>query len=98
MQIAGKSAVAPIEIIKSNRPLRSTHEINVDAPATMKITYDREVDARLEIRELQGRCLFNDPYLQHLITRFRYYQYRVALPEPHTCEPYIQPALTGQIA
>ncbi len=42
-----------------------------------------EVYARFNTGELQRRCFFHPPYLQHLATRFYYYQYRVALPEQH---------------
>lgn len=45
-----------------------------------------EVYARFEMGELQRRCCFRAPYLQHLATRFYYYQYRVALPSPHYSE------------
>ena len=45
-----------------------------------------EVYARYKTGELQRRCCFHPPYLQHLATRFYYYQYRTALPEQHFSE------------
>ena len=53
-----------------------------------------EADFRLENKELQRRCLFEYPYLQHLITRFWNFQGRVALPEQHLSERYIPPEQT----
>lgn len=49
---------------------------------------------RLESEELQRRCLFEHPYLQHLIARFWSFQGRVALPEQHFSEPYTPPEQT----
>ncbi len=33
------------------------------------------------------RCRLQPPYVQHLATRFYYFQYRVALPQDHESEP-----------
>lgn len=60
-------------------------ELVVDFKRYFAIPVD-ELYARLEIGELQRRSCFHPPYLQHLATRFYYYQYRVALPEPHSSE------------
>lgn len=45
-----------------------------------------EVYYRLEIKEAQRRCRLVSPYLEHLTSRFNYFQYRIALPEDHTSE------------
>jgi hypothetical protein len=42
-----------------------------------------EVYARLRLGEATRRCVLNSPYLEHLATRFCYYQFRVALPRDH---------------
>jgi hypothetical protein len=60
-------------------------ELIVDFKRYFAIPAD-EVYARFETGELQRRCCFYTPYLQHLATRFYYYQYRIALPEPHFSE------------
>ena len=60
-------------------------ELVVDFKRYFAIPVD-EVYARFEMCELQRRCCFRAPYLQHLATRFYYYQYRVALPSPHYSE------------
>ena len=80
-----------LDLLESGVP-----ELVVDFKRYFSLPVD-EVYARLEIRELKRRCLFNDPYLQHLISRFCYYQCRVALPEQHYSEPYIKPALTERL-
>ena len=61
-------------------------EMVVDFKRYFTIPID-EAYTRLSISEMQRRCYFNPPYLQELATRFYYYQYRVALPEPHFSEP-----------
>ena len=66
-------------------------ELVVDFKRYFSLPID-EVYSRLGSEELQRRCLFNHPYLQHLITRFWYFQCRVALPEQHFSESYIPPA------
>jgi len=43
-----------------------------------------EVYYRLEIGEAKRRCHLISPYLEHLTSRFNYFQYRIALPEDHT--------------
>lgn len=45
-----------------------------------------EVYKRLE-RSAQRRCRLTSPYLEHLSTRFCYYQFRVALPLEHQSLP-----------
>ena len=70
---------------------RGVPELVVDFKRYFCLPVD-EVYARLKIEELKRRCLFNDPYLQHLISRFCYFQSRVALPEQHFSEPYVKPA------
>ena len=60
-------------------------EMVVDFKRYFAIPVD-EVYARFNIGELQRRCCFHAPYLQHLATRFYYYQYRIALPEQHFSE------------
>jgi hypothetical protein len=42
--------------------------------------------------EARRRCVLNPPYLQHLCTRFFYFQSRVALPEEHFSEPAAGPS------
>ena len=60
-------------------------ELVVDFKRYFAISVE-EIYARSGIGELQRRSCFHPPYLQHLATRFYYYQYRVALPDPHTSE------------
>lgn len=43
-----------------------------------------EVYYRTEINEAKRRCRLISPYLEHLTSRFNYFQSRVALPEDHT--------------
>lgn len=43
-----------------------------------------EVYYRLEIGEAKRRCRLISPYLEHLTSRFNYFQSRIALPEDHT--------------
>ena len=45
-----------------------------------------EVYYRLEIGEAKRRCRLVSPYLEHLTSRFNYFQSRIALPEDHTSE------------
>jgi hypothetical protein len=46
-----------------------------------------EVYHRLRMAETKRRCRLISPYLEHLSTRFCYFQFRVALPEEHFSEP-----------
>ena len=43
-----------------------------------------EVYYRIEIGEAKRRCRLISPYLEHLTSRFNYFQSRIALPEDHT--------------
>ncbi len=43
-----------------------------------------EVYYRIEIGEAKRRCRLVSPYLEHLTSRFNYFQSRIALPEDHT--------------
>lgn len=70
-------------------------ELVVDFKRYFSLPAD-EVYARLEIEQLKRRCRLNGPYLQHLISRFFYYQYRIALPERHSSEPFIRQTKAGQ--
>lgn len=45
-----------------------------------------EVYYRLEIEEAKRRCRLISPYLEHLISRFNYFQSRIALPQDHMSE------------
>lgn len=46
------------------------------------------VDAYEQVAgDARRRCCLVSPYLQHLATRFYYFQYRVALPKDHESEP-----------
>lgn len=43
-----------------------------------------EIYYRIEIGEAKRRCRLVSPYLEHLTSRFNYFQSRIALPEDHT--------------
>jgi hypothetical protein len=43
-----------------------------------------EIYYRIEIGEVKRRCRLVSPYLEHLTSRFNYFQSRIALPEDHT--------------
>lgn len=45
-----------------------------------------EIYLRLKRAETQRRCCLLSPYLEHLSTRFAYYQFRVALPSDHVSD------------
>ncbi len=70
-------------------------ELNVLGEGLPELTLDfkryftiptEEVYYRLEIKEAQRCCRLVSPYLEHLTSRFNYFQYRIALPEDHTSE------------
>jgi hypothetical protein len=61
-------------------------ELSIDFKQYFTIPTD-EIYARIAIGEVQRRCRLTDPYLQHLSTRFFYFQNRVALPREHESEP-----------
>lgn len=46
-----------------------------------------EAYQRLIVGEAKRRCRLVSPFLEHLSTRFCYYQFRVALPAEHFSEP-----------
>ena len=46
-----------------------------------------ELYARILCGDTQRRCRLESPYLEHLSSRFAYFQSRVALPEDHLSEP-----------
>ncbi|MBI3958395.1 MAG: hypothetical protein HY328_06270 [Chloroflexi bacterium] len=90
------------DLIKTNRDIRyqflqksePEYDLQGDGLPELIIDFKRyfaipieEVYARIRNGEIQRRCCFNSPYLQDIATRFYYYQYRVALPEPHFSEP-----------
>jgi len=60
-------------------------ELGIDFKRYFTIPTD-EVYRRIEI-EARRRCRLKSPYLEHLSTRFCYYQFRVALPKDHQSAP-----------
>jgi hypothetical protein len=56
-------------------------ELGIDFKRYFTIPTD-EVYKRIE-KDTRRRCRLRSPYLEHLSTRFCYYQFRVALPEDH---------------
>lgn len=62
-------------------------ELGIDFKRYFTIPID-EVYKRLELEgEASRRCRLLSPYLEHLSTRFCYYQFRVALPQDHRSLP-----------
>ncbi len=59
-------------------------ELLIDFKRYFTIPTD-EVYGQLE-RRARRRCVLMSPYLEHLATRFHYFQYRVALPGQHKSE------------
>lgn len=60
-------------------------ELAVDFKRYFTVPAD-EVYVRLK-SEIQRRCVFRSPYLEHFSTRFSYFQFRIALPQDHFSEP-----------
>jgi hypothetical protein len=58
-------------------------ELTLDFKRYFTIPTD-EVYYRIEIGEANRRCHLVSPYLEHLTSRFNYFQSRIALPEDHT--------------
>lgn len=61
-------------------------ELGVDFKRYFTIPTD-ELYLRIKTSETQRRCCLQSPYLEHFISRFYYFQSRVALPEEHFSEP-----------
>jgi hypothetical protein len=61
-------------------------ELGMDFKRYFTVPTD-EVYGRLQGGEARRRCRFKSPYLEHLSTRFCYYQFRVALPQDHESAP-----------
>jgi hypothetical protein len=57
-------------------------ELGVDFKRYFTLPSD-EIYRRVELDEVRRHCRLASPYLEHLSTRFCYYQFRIALPEPH---------------
>lgn len=57
-------------------------ELGIDFKRYFTLTA-AEPYARLTDGTAERRCRLTSPYLEHLSTRFCYFQFRVALPEPH---------------
>ena len=57
-------------------------ELGIDFKRYFTIPTD-EVYKRIQGGSAKRRCRLASPYLEHLSTRFCYYQFRVALPEDH---------------
>jgi hypothetical protein len=60
-------------------------ELGIDFKRYFTIPVD-EVYRRIEIGEVQRRCVLSSPYLEHLCCRFANYLSRVALPLDHLSE------------
>ena len=46
-----------------------------------------ELYVRIKFGETKRRCRLDHPYLEHLSSRFSYFQSRIALPEDHQSDP-----------
>lgn len=57
-------------------------ELGVDFKRYFTVPTD-ELYLRIESGKVQRRCRLVSPYLEHVSTRFAYYQFRVALPRDH---------------
>lgn len=57
-------------------------ELGIDFKHYFTVPTD-ELYRRVQIGEAKRRCRFKSPYLEHLSTRFCYYQFRIALPQEH---------------
>ena len=54
-----------------------------------------ELYVRIKYGETKRRCRLVHPYLEHLSSRFAFFQSRVALPEDHESEPGVVKRLTA---
>lgn len=61
-------------------------ELGIDFKRYFAVPAD-ELYKWLLIGETKRRCRLASPYLEHLSTRFCYFQFRVALPSEHLSEP-----------
>lgn len=66
--------------------LQGIPELGIDFKRYFTLRTD-EVYAALTSNTAQRRSRLISPYLEHLSTRFAYYQFRVALPSDHESEP-----------
>jgi hypothetical protein len=70
---------------QEDRLAQGLPELAIDFKRYFTIPTD-EVYHRLQLGT-ERRCCLRSPYLEHLCTRFRNYQSRVALPEEHFSQP-----------
>lgn len=66
--------------------LQGVPELGIDFKRYFTLCTDYVYGA-LTSSTAQRRCRLISPYLEHLSTRFAYYQFRIALPSDHESEP-----------